>query len=98
MMISESMVERNDLPLESGALISRGETREDLAVLPGSPADKAGLEENDIIVSIDGEELGLERPLATLLRSKRVGQEITLRVWREGEEIDILVMLEKAPQ
>ena len=94
-MITERLAELNDLEVTYGALVIRGETREEVAVLPGSPADTAGITENTIILSIDGEELR-ERDLATVLRSKKVGQVVTLRIWQNGEERTVEVALKRA--
>ncbi len=95
-VIDERLTELNSLPVDYGVLVARGETREELAVMPGSPADKAGLLENDIILSIDGEDL-IDRDLATALRTKAVGQEITLRIMRKGEEQEVKLTLVSAP-
>ncbi len=95
--VTEALAQRNNLDVDYGSLIQRGETREDLAVMPGSPADKSGLEENDIILEVDGQKITLEKPLATVLRDKNVGQTITLKVYREGGEITLQTTLEKAP-
>ncbi len=95
-MVTKRMAELNELSVDYGALVVRGETKEELAVMPGSPADKAGITENTIILSIDGEELR-EKDLATVLRSKTVDQEITLIVLQAGEEKELKVTLEKAP-
>jgi len=95
-MITERIVELNNLSVTYGALISRGESREALAVMPGSPADKAGLRENDIIMSIDGQSLE-ESDLATILRTKEIGATITLTVYRQGETITVPVLLEAMP-
>jgi serine protease Do len=95
-IITPRLVELNNLPVDYGALVARGETREELAVMPGSPADKAGIVENDIITAIDGAPLdGVE--LATLIRTKSVGQQITLKVIHKGKEKDVVVTLEKMP-
>ena len=94
-MVTERMVEQNKLPVSYGALVVRGETTEDLAVMPGSPADRAGIVENDIVLSIDGEELR-DRDLSTLLRGKTVGQEIKLKILHKGEEKIVTVKLDKA--
>ncbi len=65
------------------------------AVAEGSAAEKSGLKEGDVILSIDGESLsGLD--LAILLRTKSVGQEITLLVERDGVQENISVILDKA--
>lgn len=94
--VTPRMVELNDLPVSYGAIVLRGDTSEELAVLPGSPAASAGIREGDIILAVDGESLESGQ-LAQLLRRQEVGETVTLRVWRDGEEIDISVTLTDAP-
>jgi serine protease Do len=95
-MITKRTAELNGLSVDYGALVIRGETKEELAVMPGSPADKVGITENDIILSIDGEELR-EKDLATILRSKTVGQDIEIKLLHDGEEKEVTVTLNKMP-
>jgi serine protease Do len=94
-IITPRLAKANNLSVEYGVLIVRGQTPEELAVMPGSPADKAGLQENDIILSVDGFDLK-ETQLTSLLRAKTVGQVIILRILSKGEEKTVLVTLEKA--
>lgn len=96
-MLNERIAKANALAVNYGALVTRGQREEELAVAPGSPADKAALVENDIILSVDGNDLK-DTDLATVLRSKRVGDTISLRVLSKGEEKTVSVTLEKAPQ
>lgn len=96
-MVTEELRTLNNLPVDYGALIVRGERREELAVMPGSSADKAGLRENDIILAIDGEELR-DRDLATVLRSKSADATVELRVWSAGSEKTVSVLLTAAPE
>jgi len=42
-MLTEDIAKQNNLSITEGALVVRGDTRTDLAVIPGSPADKAGI-------------------------------------------------------
>ena len=77
-------------------MVARGESKDELAVMPGSPADKAGIVENDIILSIDGEKLQ-EKDLATKLRSKKVGDVIKVMVLHKGEEVEKEIKLEEMP-
>ena len=95
--INKRLKEKNNLPVDYGALIVRGKTAEDLAVIPGSPADKAGIVENDIILEIDGVKIKQGKSLASIVRQKQVGQKIVLKILHKGEKKDVEVTLEKAP-
>jgi len=64
-------------------------------VEPDSPAEKAGLKPQDIILEIDGKKVEGNDHLISIIRSKRVGQEIFLLVDRNGEKIDLKVILEQ---
>lgn len=86
------------LDVDYGALILRGERMTDLAVIPGSPADKAGLIENDIILEIDGQKIDTDTPLGLVISNKRVGDEVTLKVWHKGETKEVRVRLEERKQ
>ncbi|MEA3249931.1 MAG: trypsin-like peptidase domain-containing protein [Patescibacteria group bacterium] len=88
-MITEAMAEQNQLPVGYGALIVRGETQMDLAVVPGSPADLAGIMENDIILELNGEKLTAENPLFLMVRDLTVGDTVTLKVLHKGEDVDV---------
>lgn len=95
-MIDEELKELNNLPVDYGALVSRGVNRGELAVLPGSPADKASIIENDIILEVDGEKLdGVD--LAKILSKKEVGQVINLKLLHKGEEKNVSLTLEAVP-
>ena len=94
-MIDKALKQANNLTVNDGALIQRGQTANDLAVIPGSPADKAGLRENDIVLEINGEKLTESKPLNIVIQGYKVGDEITLKVLRQGQEIEVKVVLEK---
>jgi serine protease Do len=96
-MISESMATMNDLPVTYGALVTAGQNSAEPAVQPESPAALAGITEGTIILEIDGEALR-DRDLATALRSKAVGEDVTLLLLQEGEEKTVSVTLQKAVQ
>jgi S1-C subfamily serine protease len=96
--ITENIKNKNNLPVDYGVLISRGETPEELAVIPGSPADKAGIVENDIILEIDGVKLEQGKSLASIIRQKKIGQTVKLKILHKGKEREVEVKLEKAPR
>jgi len=54
-------------------------------VHPGSPADRAGLRQGDILVSIDGKDVKHARDVRELLHSKRTGDRLQIIVKRNGE-------------
>jgi serine protease Do len=95
-LLNEQIQEANNLSVDYGALILRGEAMSHLAVVPGSPADKAGLEENDIILEVDGEKITEKRGLAEIIRNKKVGEKVKLKVLKDGEEKNIEVVLEES--
>ena len=78
-----------------GVLVQRGETPEDLAVMPGSPADKAGIVENDVILEADGVKLDDTHSLASVIRKHAVGDTMKLKVWHKGQTKEVTVTLEK---
>lgn len=96
--VTEKMKEENNLPVDYGIIVLRGETPEKLAVLPGSPADKAGLQENDIILEIDGKKLEKEVSFARIIGEKEVNEKVTLKILTKGEEKEIEVTLEEMPE
>jgi serine protease Do len=95
--IDQAMIETNNLTVDHGALLLRGSGGE-LAVMPGSPADKAGLEENDIILQVDGVEVTESKPLNILLQNKTAGEKVLLKIEHDGEEKQVYVTLGEPPK
>jgi len=95
-MITPALAEQQDLPVEYGALIATGGSR--AAVIPGSPAEEAGLREGDIIVAIDGEELSAETDLSLLIVPHEPGDAITLRIVRDNSAREVQVTLGELPE
>ncbi len=67
------------------------------AVTPGSPADKAGLKEGDVIVGIEDQTIDQEHPLDATLAEYAPGQTIHLHVIRDGKDLTIAVTLGTRP-
>jgi len=93
--ITSQVKENNNLPYDYGALIVRGETRSDLAVTPGSPADIAGLVENDIILEVEGEKVTERKQLIDLISKYKPEDEIELKIYHKGVEEKLKVKLQK---
>ncbi len=96
MLINQAIQKENNLPFDYGALVVRGSELTQLAVIPGSPADKAGLRENDIILEVDGVKIDEKNDLAGIIRRKKIGQEVVLKVWSQGKEKMLTIVLEEA--
>jgi serine protease Do len=96
-IINKTIQEQNNLSVDYGALIIKGSLSTELAVMPGSPADKAGFRENDIILEVDGEQIDEKNTLAKVILNSQVGQEISLKVLSRGVIKNIKVKLEKIP-
>lgn len=94
-IVDEELKEANNLDFDYGAIVVRGEKISDLAVVPGSPADKAGIVENDIILEIDGEKIDAKNPVANIISNYDIGEEITLKVWHRGEMREVKTRLEE---
>jgi serine protease Do len=91
--ITPLLQEEQKLPYDYGALIVRGEEVTDVAVVPGSPADKAGLRENDIILEVDGQKLTGDVSLSGIIRRKSPGDTIRLTIFSQGKVREVRVKL-----
>lgn len=96
MMLNEEIATERELEISSGALIIGDETHGFFAVVPESPAEKAGLQIEDVILKINGENVTKDRDLRTIVNEHSVEDVLNLTVWRNGEEIEIQLTLEEA--
>lgn len=67
------------------------------SVVSGSPAEKAGIQNGDIIVKFDGQQVTTQNDLAGLIGKKKVGDSVSLTIWRDGKTSDLNVTLVTAP-
>jgi serine protease Do len=75
---------------ENGVLIQQ--------VLPGTPAEEANLQEEDIIIAVDGEEMDSVETLRTTIADKGADTEVTLKIWRDKKQIEVKVKLAERPE
>ena len=68
------------------------------AVLGGSPAQKCGLTEWDILRAADGKLLDKDETLRKIIAGHSVGEAIKLTVWRNGAEQELTATLEEMPE
>jgi serine protease Do len=76
---------------QKGVIIYRDQ--KGLAVQKNGPADKAGLKEGDIIVSVDNISLDNSNDLAEIIQNYAAGDRITLLIRRNGSEKEVQVVL-----
>lgn len=62
-------------------------------VVPGGAGEQAGLRENDIILSIDGQETNESNQLQGIIGMHHVADNVRLHLWRGGKEMDVNVKL-----
>ena len=60
-------------------------------VMPGQPADKAGLKPNDVVLAVDGTRVDGPRDLQRIIASTPVGAIVRLTLIREGQETNLSV-------
>ena len=88
--INRDLKEAMDLESKRGALIA--------GVVEDSPAEEAGIEEEDVIVEFDGEKVRGSSSLTKLVKKRSPGDEITITLVRDGKEKSIKVVLGKSPK
>lgn len=66
------------------------------AVSPGGPADLAGLQPDDVVLSINGQTATGVGVLRSLISTIQPGGVAELRIWRDGKELEIPVTLAQA--
>jgi S1-C subfamily serine protease len=66
-------------------------------VIPGGPAEEAGLEEGDVVVSVDGDEVSSSEQLIETLRALDPGTQIALGVVSSGGTRTVTVELVQRP-
>lgn len=62
-------------------------------VVPGSAASAAGFQPGDVIVDVDGEPVRSSSDVSNIIRSLAPGDSLTMRVIRDGEEIEVTAVL-----
>lgn len=66
-------------------------------VIDGSPAQRAGIEPDDVITSVDGVKMSGtdESSVAKVISGKKIGDSVVVTYWRNEEEKTVTLTLEK---
>ena len=94
-LVNKAIAESNKLSVDYGALISRGDNKNEPAIVSGSAAEKAGLKEGDIILEFNGTKINEENPLSKLILQYSPGETINLKVLRGKDEITTSAILDE---
>ena len=85
--VNEQVAEYYKLQVDYGVLIAK--------VIPGGPADKAGVKAGDVITQINGKEIKDFQELRAALEKEKIGQNIELTIARGKEQVKVKLALEE---
>lgn len=89
--ITKAIATALELPVEEGALLIASANSP--ATVKGSPADKAGLKDGDIITKVDSRKISQTSPLSRVIRSFQPGDKVVLTVIRDKKTITVNLTL-----
>jgi len=95
--VTPALVSSQDLPVDYGVLVSKPAGTTDPAVVADSPAAVAGLQEGDLVTSINGDRIDALHPLDDLLSQYQRKDTITLSVLRGGQTMTLRLTLGERP-
>jgi serine protease Do len=87
--ITQQIARYYNLPVDHGVLVTK--------VADGSPAEKAGMADGDIILQIDNVELRRIEDLVVQLRKMKVGEKVKIFALRDGREYFFEFKLRETP-
>jgi len=95
--LTNDVVQQYGLDVSHGAWVPSATIIGQDPIVPGGPADKAGLKQGDVITKVDGQTIDQNHSLTSIISQDRVGQQITLTVTRNGKTITVNATLQAAP-
>jgi serine protease Do len=85
--LSDETAKALGLPNTNGALVT--------GVIEGSPAEKAGIKQGDVILKINGQAVKDNRELSRKIAALNAGDKATFTIWRDNKQIAITVTVVK---
>lgn len=87
--VDQFLVFRYNLAIEEGAFVTR--------IVPGGPADKAGLKVGDVIVKMNGKNIDGADSAVRAIRAAQSGQQMAVSFWRGRSQQETTVTLVESP-
>jgi serine protease Do len=78
--VTPALAKSFDLKEKQGALVAQ--------VVSGGPAEKAGIEQGDVILRFDGKEIAESKDLPRIVSSTSVGKTVTVKLLRNGKVVE----------
>ena len=82
--------------LEATQLSDRSQGLEVVEITPGGAADRAGVQVGDYVLSAAGHPLETSEDLLWVRRQKRLGDELDMTLWRDGEIVEVTLSLQES--
>ncbi len=87
--VNESVADNNDLAVDYGVIVSP---------IAGGAADKAGINEYDIITAIDGEKVATTADLQNIIYNHQIGDSVEVNVMRDKKGLEFDVVLQQTEE
>jgi serine protease Do len=87
--LDEDIAESLGIPKNQGELIR--------SVSPGGPAARAGIQQGDVVVAVNGQPVSPDQSLAYLVSQQPVGAKVPVTVVREGQRRTVTVTVAQRP-
>jgi len=99
-LLDKELQEKFKLSIDHGAFVIAEKTPQGQAgaVVLGSTAHQAGVQEGDIILEVQGIKISAKRPLEDILQKCKIGENLDLKIFRKDQEITLKVRLDERKQ
>ena len=95
--LTADIAKQFNLSVTQGAFILPSSDPTNPSIVAGSPADKAGLQANDVVMQINGDNIDQTHSVTSVLGKHNVGDKVDLTVNRAGKTIHLKATLAAAP-
>ncbi len=95
-LINPALKAEKNLPVDNGALVASGTESDGSfspAVLSGGAADKAGIKDGDILLSVNDEKIDADHSLASLIKKYSPGDKLVLDILRDNKNLEISLIV-----